>query len=131
VTVNVREEDPVEAIMEYTDGAGVDVSVEAAGGGDVVNTCLAIAANQGDVVLTGAFGERKAIDPDHIVAKELTVVGGVTAAHAVEPVLDLFERGDLTIDGIVTHEFDLADYEAAIDTVQERRDGVVKAVLRP
>ena len=131
LTVNVREEDPVEVIDGYTDGRGVDLSVEAAGAGDVVDTALAIAANQGDVVLTGAFGDKKEIDPDHIVAKELNIVGGVTAAHAVEPVLELFERGDLTIEGVVTHEFDLADYETAIETVRERRDGVIKAVLRP
>lgn len=117
VAHNVREEDPVEAIDDYTGGAGVDISVEAAGAGDVV--------------LTGAFGAKKEIDPDHIVAKELTVVVGVTAANAVQPILDLFRRGDLTVDGIVTHEFDLADYEEAIDTVRERRDGVIKAVLRP
>lgn len=130
-TVNVRETDPVEAIDDYTDGEGVDISVEAAGAGDVVNTALEIAANQGDIVLTGAFGEKKAIDPDHIVAKELNIVGGVTSANAVQQIVDLFRRDDLTIDGIVTHEFDLADYEEALDTVRERRDGVIKAVLRP
>lgn len=130
-TVNVREESPVEAILDYTNGSGVDLSLETAGAGDVVNTALAIAANQGDVVLTGSFGEQKTIDPNHVVAKELNIVGGVTAAHAVEPVMDLFRRGDLTIDGIVTHEFDLAEYDEAIETVRERRDGVIKAVLRP
>jgi len=131
LTVDVREEDPAEVIEDYTDGDGVDISVEAAGAGDVVNTCLEIAANQGDIVLTGAFGEKKAIDPNYIVAKELNVVGGVTAANAVKPIIELFQRGDLTADNIVTHEFDLEDYETALETVRERRDGVIKAILRP
>lgn len=130
-TVNVYEEDPVEAIMEFTDGRGVDVCVEAAGAGDVLETCLQSAAKQGKIVLTGVFGEKKEIDPDHIVAKELKIVGGVTASHAVEEVIELFRRGDLTTDGVVTHEFPLEDFEEALDTVRERRDGVVKAVLRP
>ncbi|NGM70627.1 alcohol dehydrogenase catalytic domain-containing protein [Natronolimnobius sp. AArcel1] len=130
-TINVRETDPIEAIMEYTDGAGVEVCVEAAGAGDVVNTSLKVAANQGQVALTGVFDASREIDPDDIVLKELTVVGGVTAAHAVEDVIELFERGDLTVDGIVTHEFPLAEYEEALETVRNRRDGVVKAVLRP
>ena len=129
--VNVREEDPVSAVHEYTDGRGVDVCVEAAGAGEVIDTCLRIAAKRGQIALTGVFGGRKEIDPNEIVAKELTVVGGVTASHAVGEVVDLFERGDLTIDGIVTHEFDLGEYEGAIETVRERRDGVIKAVLRP
>jgi 2-desacetyl-2-hydroxyethyl bacteriochlorophyllide A dehydrogenase len=130
-TVNVREQDPVEAVMEYTDGRGVDLCVEAAGAGDVLDTCVQIAAKQGQIALTGVFDEKKAIDPNAIVAKELNVVGGVTAAHAVDEVIELFERGDLTTDGILTHEFDLADYEEALDTVRERRDGAIKAVLKP
>lgn len=130
-TVNVRETAPVEAIVEYTGGKGVEVCVEAAGAGDVVNTSLKIAANQGQVALTGVFDASREINPDDIVIKELTVVGGVTAAHAVEDVIELFERGDLTVDGVVTHEFPLAEYEEALETVRNRRDGVVKAVLRP
>lgn len=130
-TVNVREEDPVEAIAEYTDGDGVEVCVEAAGAGDVVNTCLKITAKQGQIALTGVFDGKREIDPNDIVAKELSVVGGVTSSHATDEVIELFRRGDLTVEGIVTHEFDLANYDDAIETVQQRRDGVIKAVLRP
>ncbi len=130
-TINVREEDPIEALREHTDGRGVDLCVEAAGAGDVVNTCLKATKKRGSVVLTGVFDGKREIDPNDIVAKELEVVGGVTAAHAVEDVAALFRRGDLSVDGVVTHEFDLADYEEALDTVMERRDGVIKAVLRP
>jgi threonine dehydrogenase-like Zn-dependent dehydrogenase len=130
-TVNVRETDPVPAIREFNDGRGVDLALEAAGAGEVVDTCLKATAKRGDVVLTGVFDGYREIDPNDIVAKELNIVGGVTAAHAVDAVIDLFRRDVLTIDGIVTHEFDLADYETALDTVRERRDGVIKAILRP
>ena len=130
-TINVREEDPVDALMDHTDGEGVDLCLEAAGAGDVVNTCLKATKKRGSVVLTGVFDDTREIDPNDIVAKELEVVGGVTAAHAVEDVAALFRRGDLCIDGIVTHEFDLADYDRALETVTEREDGVIKAVLRP
>lgn len=129
-TVNVRESDPVPAIREFTDGRGVDLSLEAAGAGEVVDTCLKATAKRGDVVLTGVFDGYHDIDPNDIVAKELNIVGGVTAAHAVDAVIDLFRRDVLTIDGIVTHEFDLADYETALDTVRERWNGVIKAILR-
>ncbi len=117
--------------MDHTDGRGADVCAEAAGAGDVLDTCVQSAAEQGKIVLTGVFGQRKELDPDQIVAKELTVVGGVTAAHAVDDVIELFRRADLTIDGVVTHEFSLTEYETALETVRERRDGVVKAVLLP
>ena len=131
LTVNVREEDPVSAIEERTDGEGVDLCVEAAGAGDVVDTCLRVTKKRGSVVLTGVFGERTEIDPDHIVSKELEVVGGVTASHAVADVVELFRRGDLTTEGIVTHEFPLPEYDSALETVRERRDGVIKAILKP
>ncbi len=130
-TINVREEDPVAVIDDYTGGDGVELCVEAAGAGDVVNTCLKIAAKRGQIALTGVFDGAREIDPNDIVAKELSVVGGVTAAHAGADVIELFERDELTVDGIVTHEFDLADFDEAIDTVRNRRDGVIKAVLRP
>jgi len=130
-TINVRETDPVEALRDHTDGRGVDLCVEAAGAGDVVDTCLEATKKRGSVVLTGVFDGKREIDPNDIVAKELEVVGGVTAAHAVEDVAALFRRGDLSVDGVVTHEFDLADYDEALETVMERKDGVIKAVLRP
>jgi 2-desacetyl-2-hydroxyethyl bacteriochlorophyllide A dehydrogenase len=130
-TINVRGTDPVEALRDHTDGRGVDLCVEAAGAGDVVNTCLEATKKRGSVVLTGVFDGKREIDPNDIVAKELEVVGGVTAAHAVEDVAALFRRGDLSVDGVITHEFDLADYDEALETVMERKDGVIKAVLRP
>jgi 2-desacetyl-2-hydroxyethyl bacteriochlorophyllide A dehydrogenase len=130
-TINVRGTDPVEALRDHTDGRGVDLCVEAAGAGDVVNTCLEATKKRGSVVLTGVFDGKREIDPNDIVAKELEVVGGVTAAHAVEDVAALFRRGDLSVDGVVTHEFGLADYDEALETVMERKDGVIKAVLRP
>jgi len=131
LTVNVREEDPVAAIREHTGGEGVDLALEAAGAGDVVNTCLKATKTRGDVVLTGVFDGKREIDPNDVVAKELNVVGGVTAAGATAEVIELFQRGDLSVEGIVTHEFPLAEYEEALETVTERRDGVIKAVLRP
>lgn len=130
-TVNVREEDPVEAVREHTDGTGADLCLEAAGAGDVINTCLRAAGKRGSVVLTGVFDGCREIDPNDIVAKELEVVGGVTAAHAVDECAELFRRGELSVDGVVTHEFPLAAYEEAFETVTERRDGVIKAILRP
>lgn len=130
-TINVREEDPVEALMEHTDGRGVDVAVETAGAGDVLQTCVESAAKRGKIALTGHFGTHKEIDPDAIVAKELQIVGGVTASHTVDQVIELLRRGDLATEEVVTHEFPLEEYEEALDTVRDRRDGVIKAVLRP
>lgn len=130
-TVDVTQQDPVDAIHEYTDGRGADLVVETAGASEVVDTALASATRGGDVVLLGAFGEYAEIDPNDIVAKELTVFGSVTAAHAVDEVIDLFARDALTVDGIVTHEFDLTDVDDAFDTVENKRDGVIKALLRP
>ena len=130
-TINVYDEDPVEAIMEYTDGRGGDIFIEAAGAGDVIDTCIQSAAKQGRIVLTGVFDEYKEIQPDPIIVNELTIVGGVTSANAGDEIINLYQRGDLTDEGIVTHEFALENYEEALETVQERRDGVVKAVLKP
>jgi len=130
-TINVRRENPVERVAEYTDGRGADLCLEATGAGDVVDTCLSAAAKQGHVVLTGVFGERASIAPDDIVHKELTVVGGVTAAHAVDDVLTLLERGALSTDSVITHEFPLSKYELALETVRNKDDGVIKAILRP
>lgn len=130
-TIDITETDPVSAIRERTDGRGVDLSVETAGGGDVVDACLRTTAKGGDVVLSGVFDEKKSIDPNDIVAKELSVYGSVTASHAVEGVIELFRRGELSIDGIVTHEFGLEEFDRALDVVENRRDGVIKAILRP
>ncbi len=130
-TINASETDPVAELEAYSEGEGIDVCVEAAGAGDVVNTCFQAAAPQGQVVLAGVFDGQRSIYPNDVVIKELSVVGGVTAAHAVDPVIDLFERGDLSADEIVTHEFPLTEFETALETVRAREDGVIKAVLRP
>lgn len=130
-TINVDSADPEAELHAMTNGAGVDVCVEAAGAGDVLDTAVQATAAQGQIVLTGVFDEPKPLDPTTVVVKELTIRGGVTAAHAADRTADLFAGGQLTADGIITHEFPLAEYEHALETVRERRDGVIKAVLRP
>lgn len=43
--------------------------------------------------------------------------------------IKLIESGELNLNGFVTHRFPLKDYKQALELVESRRDGVLKAII--
>ncbi|WP_432510400.1 zinc-dependent alcohol dehydrogenase [Kineococcus sp. SYSU DK001] len=112
--------------------ATFDAVIEAAGVPGIARTSVRLARRGGRVVLTGIPGT----DADDLSALELvsrnvhvlTVFGAPTRAWAYA--VRAFSAGILDPTPLITHEFDLADAQGALDELAARR-GALKVLLKP
>ncbi|WP_119294505.1 alcohol dehydrogenase catalytic domain-containing protein [Streptomyces sp. YIM 130001] len=110
-----------------------DLVVETAGAADTAHDACLLARRGGRVVLTGMFSEgAKGIDPVHLSVSQLTVrsvFGAASSAWA--DAVHAFNLGLLAPAGLITHEFPLEDYGAAVALVGSGDPAVGKVLLRP
>lgn len=130
-TVNVHEEDPVEAAKRLTDGTGPDTVIEAAGEHEAASQAIDMVRRGGRVGLVGNYGEGVAeIDAQWIVSGDLDVNGvkaeGYNSTHRIT---GLMSKRDFTVDPVITHEFDLDEIHEAMATFENREDGAIKVVV--
>lgn len=118
-------EDLTKAIMDETDGEGVDVILPSTPEVRVDEYLMSLLTSNGRLcVFSGpSKGEYEApINVRSMHYKELTMVGayGCSSTHDREAV-DLIRSGKVDLDWIVTHRCDLEDIHGAIDHTAMRR----------
>jgi putative PIG3 family NAD(P)H quinone oxidoreductase len=84
LVVDYGAEDYVEAVLDWSDGAGVDVVLDVVGG-DYADRNLAVARPQGRIIQVGVMGSGRAeIDLGLILRKRLTLRGTVLRSRPIE-----------------------------------------------
>jgi threonine dehydrogenase-like Zn-dependent dehydrogenase len=119
----------VSAILEMTDGIGVDATLECVGTGQSVSTALAV-ARPGSVV--GMVGVPHGVDASiatTIVFRNVGLRGGVAPARTYIPeLLDDVLAGRIDPGLVFDYETDLDHIEAAYTAMDERR--AIKSLVR-
>lgn len=98
-------------------GTGYDLVVEAAGSVEAAATAVAAARRGGTVLLLGLppHGETVALAVDDLVNNDLALLGSFSyTAAAWRDVVRLLNAGLIRPGFLITHRFDLADWEQAI-----------------
>lgn len=122
--VNSRWQDPQEAILEITNGNGVDYAVESAGQRETVEAAFrAVRDNGGVCVVAGnlPYGERISIDPfDLIKGKRIVGTwGGETQPDRDIPLYaNLYLDGKLALAALITAEYSLEEINQALDDLE-------------
>jgi D-arabinitol dehydrogenase (NADP+) len=111
---------------------GFDVVVDATGDPEVLAACLPLAGIGGTLFVYGMAPEAAtlAVSPYDIFRRELTIRGSFAQAWSFDRAVALLRSGRITVDGMVTHRFGLADYGGALDAVAHQRD-CLKALVIP
>ena len=134
--VDFSEGDPVEQIMDLTDGEGVDAAIEALGADQTLQDCIKVTKPGGTVSNVGYHGDGEF---RHIPREEW----GVGMAE-IDIVTDLCPGGRLRIERLLrmlendrvdptkmtTHEFDFEEIEEAFEMMDEKEDGIIKPLIR-
>ncbi len=128
--VNVREQDPVEAVRAFTGGRGVDYVLECSGAPDAVNQAARMLNRGGRICLAAFPHEPAAIDVAYLVRNNIYVYGirgeGKSATHRAEAFMSQ-KRFDAT--RIHTHTFPLQDLPTALRYARERIEDAIKVVV--
>ncbi|NLS44219.1 MAG: L-threonine 3-dehydrogenase [Firmicutes bacterium] len=132
LTINSNKISPVEAIMDYTHGSGVDIVLEMSGAPAVFNQMLKVVRAGGRISLLGLPEKALPVNfSDDVVMRGLTMHGitGRRLWHDWIVGRELLKSGLLDLSPVVTHHFDLGDYAEGMDLMTKGDCG--KIVLYP
>ena len=127
-----RSPETVAKVLEATGGDGVDVVLEMSGSAAALDQGLRFVTRGGRISLLGIFGEPVAVDLSNLVIEKGVRVHGVFGRRIYdtwERTQNLLRSGALDVAPILTHRFDLADWQQGFDLLGSRHAG--KVVLTP
>jgi len=128
--IHLSEEEPKRVIRAATDGAGVDVAVDAVGDPAPLGLAISLARDAGTISGIGAYAGRGEVPLGLAWLKGLTIASGLANVIAhVDRVLAMIGAGLLDPQPLVTHHMRLEEASAAYE-LYDRREAL-KIVLTP
>ncbi|MDZ7724726.1 MAG: alcohol dehydrogenase catalytic domain-containing protein [candidate division KSB1 bacterium] len=124
--------DVVAAVMDQTQGRGVDVVFEAAGQPDTFEQAVEICAPGGRVLLIGIPEDNRIpFSAASARRKGLSLLLVRRSLLTVPRCMQLMNSGLINVRPLVTHHFPLQKAQQAFEWVDRYKDGVIKAVINP
>ncbi|MDP1834464.1 MAG: zinc-dependent alcohol dehydrogenase [Chlamydiales bacterium] len=152
-TLNLYDNDVVQAIRDMTDGRGADVCVDAVGmeadrgpgeklsnalhmqAGTIkaIELCMSAVRRGGRVSIVGVYGGTYANFPmGQIFDKGITIYSGQAhVSRYIDELIDLVRAKKVILDDIITHKWPLAKAAEAYDIFCKKEDSCLKVVLKP
>jgi L-iditol 2-dehydrogenase len=129
--INVRKEDPVQAVKRLTGGKGVDYVVECSGAPNAVNEAAQMLNRGGKICLAAFPSEAVPVDVAYLVRNNIYLYGirgeGKTATHRAEAFMRQ-KRFDATL--VHTHTFAMEDLQEALRYARDRVEDAIKVVVK-
>jgi len=133
--IDFNEVDPVERIMELTDGEGVDSAIEALGASSTFEDCINATRPGGTISNIGYHGEGEFVRipregwgvgmSDQTINTALCPGGRVR----LERLLRLINVGKVDPKGMTTHQFDFENIEEGFRLMKTKEDDVIKPLI--
>lgn len=131
-TVNIRNQDPVQAVREITHGEGVDFVLECSGAPATPVEGIRMLKRGGKIALAAFPSEPVAIDLAYLVRNNIYLYGNRGEARgAVKRGMALMDQLKFDVSPLITHRFPLSQLDTALSYVQDRTDDAIKVVLKP
>ncbi|MCS0670610.1 zinc-binding alcohol dehydrogenase family protein [Cytobacillus firmus] len=129
VTVNAGREDVKQRVLEWTNGEGANVVIDAVCLPMTFELSFDVVSAAGRIVVLG-FDERPSAIPQlPITKKEVTVKGSRLQTNQFPKVVELLNEGKLRHNGLVTHKFSLDEVQEAFHFVESHPEQVRKAII--
>lgn len=135
VVIDFQEKDPVKAILELTDGQGVDAAIECLGSQQTFEACIKVTRPGGTISNVGYFGKGEYIGiprlewgvgmSDKIIRTALCPGG----KERMRRLLRLIATGRVDPTPLTTHRFKFDELEKAFHMMEMKEDGVIKPLI--
>ena len=132
LALDARNPDTVRSVLDATGGDGVDAVLEMSGAGPALTQALEFVTRGGRISLLGIFPEPVSVDlSDMVIQRGIRLYGiyGRRIYDSWERTQALLRSGRFDPTPILTHRFDLADWERGFELIASRHAG--KVVLVP
>ncbi len=136
-TVNPAREPLAERMLELTDGAGADVTIEFTGTQGALEVIGACTRMSGTLVVAGYHqGPPRQVPLADWNWNAFRIANAhfrdvATILRGLRAGMRLVSSGRLSLEGLVTHRFPLASIDEAFRTAIEKPEGFVKATVTP
>lgn len=132
-TINIRETDPYDAIMELTKGKGADVVYWCGGEQDAWDLAGNVLAPYGRMIIEARPSQLEAKWPVRVCNFCDNLISYISA-RGYTPVqfdttIKLISSGKLNVKPLITHRFLIEDYKEAFETSASRKDGAIKVTF--
>ncbi|SEP78344.1 L-iditol 2-dehydrogenase [Virgibacillus subterraneus] len=129
--VNIQKQDVKEVVNSLTNGYGADVVFECSGAIPAAKQGLDLLRKKGQYAQVGIFPASEIqFDMEKVIQKEIRVVGSRSQKPADwEPSLELINNGSVNATDMITHEFDITQWDEAYKAIKDG-DGI-KVLLTP
>lgn len=125
-TINLKTENVTESIKNIVGTDGVDVTFEAVGSNNSIETAIKSTGAFGKVILVGNPTDDLHVEKNiywSILRKQITLSGSWNSnfnskINDWQDALRMFESGSLNLKGLITHTFPISESEKAFDTLK-------------
>ena len=128
-TINAKAENPVEKVMEITEGRGVDYAIEAYGSAETVENAFNMVRKGGKIVVVGLAPkwDRASIDPQALTRNERSFIGSyygsVKPRQDMPKMVSMYLEGKLDIEGLIQRRYSLDQINDAFVDLENGEDG--------
>jgi threonine dehydrogenase-like Zn-dependent dehydrogenase len=134
--VDFTQGDPVEQIMDLTDGEGVDAAIEAFGFPQTFEACVRVTKAGGRVSNIGYHGENPAplqlpLDAFGLGMNDKAIHTGLCPglSERMARLFRLLQSGRIDPTHMTTHTFAFDDIAQAFDLMTSKKDGIIKPLI--
>lgn len=120
-----------EQIADLTNGAGVDVAIEAVGNNEAVNTAIDGVRKGGTVVLVGNVSPTVTIALQKVVSRQLRLQGSCASAGEYPKAIELISSGAINVKPLISAVAPLAEGPQWFERLYAREPNLMKVVLTP
>jgi alcohol dehydrogenase len=128
--VNSADGRAAQQILDLTEGAGVDVAIEAVGVPATFDICQAIVAAGGRIANVGVHGKPVELHLERLWDRNIAITTRLVDTVTTPMLLKVVRSGKLQPSQLVTHRFAMNDIMKAYDTFgNAAKEGALKVVL--
>lgn len=130
-TINIGETDPVEAVMDMTDGRGADIVVECSGAPKAIPVTVDLVRKKGKICVIGLTGNRTVELPwDKFAFKVVDVIFNLSTCYtAWDRTISLIHSGAVPAEKLITHREPIDNWESVFEDIENLQ--ALKALLTP
>jgi threonine dehydrogenase-like Zn-dependent dehydrogenase len=133
--IDFSETDPVHAILELTNGQGVDSAIEALGAAGTFEACVQVTRPGGTISNVGYHGDGLSVPIPRLAwgvgMGDKTIRTGLCpgGAERMNRLMRLLETGRVDPTPLTTHRFKFAEVVQAFRMMQTKEDGILKPLI--
>lgn len=129
--INPAKSNLKEAVLELTNGKGVDVALEAVGYAKTFADAVSVTKLGGYVVAVGNLEKKAEFDLQELVARELTFTGSYASSGEFSRCIDWVASGQIDVEPLISDVLPLEEGPRAFERLLKAEENLLKIVLEP